>query len=657
MSSKITDQWQKFLRENRQAVKEKFSPDDFKDVYNTARMAHVGQTRRDGSEYFSHPSEVRNIARKFYPKDNVVQMAALLHDSLEDAPGSTVSSVEEMEEFIKGSIQDPAAGDEVIRVVRALTHEKGGDYLSYVVGLLGDVPTLRVKLSDMVHNLTDNPSPKQKVKYKSALDAIAQKTGGKAPRGISDKHWNTLTSLVTDIEGVVMKEAVLSMDDMDALNDKVDEFGYTKEGLYELVIKVFQAMDSGDVSKILSQLKKTNEEVTTEDVISYVVEKILDKGDGEYQRSIVKPIKMKEDEEVDEEATSKAQQRYFGILKKCKEDGDCPDAEIRSKADKMTTKQIDDFAGTKHKGLPNKVKNEELIQRIKEEVLNMLGEEPAKGKKYSKTVTNPKTGRKKKVSYGAKGYRIAPGTSKGDSYCARSYGIKKGLSKDKQNDPNTPNNLSRKKWKCRGKKSMKEEYTTEEIRMVIQDVIGKLEEAGKCQKGYKTHPTRKTKEMFGKQYRNCVPADEALRDRVRQTIEQRLSEDDDDETKKDACYYKVKDRYKVFPSAYASGALVQCRDKGAANWGNSDKEKNEIRDIVRDMVVSYLEEADFDLEKKRGLKGWFDRQGAKGSTGGWIDCKTCRKDKKTGRKKCSQCAQGDRKEKPYCRPKPSDCGK
>ncbi len=382
MSHKITDNWQKFLRESKQAVKEKFAPDDFKDVYNTARMAHVGQTRRDGSEYFSHPSEVRNIARKFYPKDNVVQMAALLHDSLEDAPGSTVSSVEEMEDFIKGSIQDPAAGDEVIRVVRALTHEKGGDYLSYVVDLLGDVPTLRVKLSDMVHNLTDNPSPKQKVKYKSALDAIAQKTGGKAPRGISDKHWNTLTSLVTDIEGAVMKEAVLSMDDMDALNDKVDEFGYTKEGLYELVIKVFQAMDSGDVSKILSQLKKTNEQATTEDVISYVVEKILDKADGEYQRSIVKPTKMKEEEE--------------------------------------------------------------------------LAEEPAKGKKYSKTVTNPETGRKKKVSYGAKGYRIAPGTSKGDSYCARSYGIKKGLSKDKQNDPNTPNNLSRKKWKCRGKKSMKE---------------------------------------------------------------------------------------------------------------------------------------------------------------------------------------------------------
>lgn len=39
--------------------------------------------------------------------------------------------------------------------------------------------------------------------------------------------------------------------------------------------------------------------------------------------------------------------------------------------------------------------------------------------------------------------------------------------------------------------------------------------------------------------------------------------------KRDACYYKVKSRYKVWPSAYASGALVQCRKKGAANWGKS----------------------------------------------------------------------------------------
>ena len=41
--------------------------------------------------------------------------------------------------------------------------------------------------------------------------------------------------------------------------------------------------------------------------------------------------------------------------------------------------------------------------------------------------------------------------------------------------------------------------------------------------------------------------------------------------KKDACYTKVKSRYDVWPSAYASGALVKCRKVGAANWGNKSE--------------------------------------------------------------------------------------
>jgi len=43
--------------------------------------------------------------------------------------------------------------------------------------------------------------------------------------------------------------------------------------------------------------------------------------------------------------------------------------------------------------------------------------------------------------------------------------------------------------------------------------------------------------------------------------------------KRDACYHKVKARYKVWPSAYASGALVKCRKVGASNWGTGGKKK------------------------------------------------------------------------------------
>jgi len=72
-------------------------------------------------------------------------------------------------------------------------------------------------------------------------------------------------------------------------------------------------------------------------------------------------------------------------------------------------------------------------------------------KRFKKVVKNPETGREKTVRYGQKGATIKPGTAKGDSYCARSAKIKG----DWRSDPNSPNNLSRRKWKCRGSKSMK----------------------------------------------------------------------------------------------------------------------------------------------------------------------------------------------------------
>lgn len=79
-----------------------------------------------------------------------------------------------------------------------------------------------------------------------------------------------------------------------------------------------------------------------------------------------------------------------------------------------------------------------------------------------------------------------------------------------------------------------------------------LEEKKNCWPGYEKKGTKK---MFGKTYNNCVKKEET----------------EISEGKKDACYHKVKARYDVWPSAYASGALVKCRKKGAKNWGNSKK--------------------------------------------------------------------------------------
>lgn len=66
------------------------------------------------------------------------------------------------------------------------------------------------------------------------------------------------------------------------------------------------------------------------------------------------------------------------------------------------------------------------------------------------------------------------------------------------------------------------------------------------------------------------------------------------EGKKDACYNKVKSRYDVWPSAYASGALVKCRQAGAKNWGNSSKNE-EVTHL--DAVATFFIENGYSLNE------------------------------------------------------------
>jgi hypothetical protein len=78
------------------------------------------------------------------------------------------------------------------------------------------------------------------------------------------------------------------------------------------------------------------------------------------------------------------------------------------------------------------------------------------------------------------------------------------------------------------------------------------------------------------------------------------------------------------------------------------------------LFTADLDEAkktDYSKEKSQGLHGWFARRGGGGSSG-WVDCNTCRKDSKTGRKKCKPCGRqdGEKRKYPACRPTPASCG-
>ena len=141
-----------------------------------------------------------------------------------------------------------------------------------------------------------------------------------------------------------------------------------------------------------------------------------------------------------------------------------------------------------------------------------------------------------------------------------------------------------------------------------------------CWKGYHKEGM---KTMFGKKYPNCIKnKNESLETYVNKgecpgcggqmVAENQITE------KKDACYHKVKSRYKVWPSAYASGALVQCRKKGADNWGT----KNES------ITQEEYEQLDENLKK------WFSEKWVRFGPDGKIRGDCARGDDSEGKPKC-----------------------
>ena len=150
------------------------------------------------------------------------------------------------------------------------------------------------------------------------------------------------------------------------------------------------------------------------------------------------------------------------------------------------------------------------------------------------------------------------------------------------------------------------------------------------------------------QYKKALYAAEGgyIKEIIREEVMAVLSEE---ETKKDRCYKIAKRKYDVFPSAYASGAIVKCRQ--GKIWKDLKSEAPEELEEKR-------KKAGTESSKESSLRDWFGRKGAPGKKGGWVDCNTCRKDKKTGRTKCKPCGreEGEKRSKyPSCRPTPGAC--
>ncbi|KGA16995.1 hypothetical protein GM50_12895 [freshwater metagenome] len=116
-------------------------------AYEVAKNAHLGQLRKSGDDYITHPVAVAQILSELGLNDSTI-IAALLHDTVEDTPYSLVQ--------LKSDF-----GDEISSLVDGVTKL---DKLSYgptaeaetvrkmVVAMSRDIRVLVIKLADRLHN-------------------------------------------------------------------------------------------------------------------------------------------------------------------------------------------------------------------------------------------------------------------------------------------------------------------------------------------------------------------------------------------------------------------------------------------------------------------------------------------------------------------------
>lgn len=121
-----------------------------------ARKAHAGQFRRDGvTPYITHPEAVAEMF-----EDDTLKAIAWLHDVIEDT-----SETEE-------SLRAAGVDDDVMDALALLTHLEGHDYHTYIRRICYSHESVSIKLADIFHNLSSNPTDKQKRKYADAVKIL-----------------------------------------------------------------------------------------------------------------------------------------------------------------------------------------------------------------------------------------------------------------------------------------------------------------------------------------------------------------------------------------------------------------------------------------------------------------------------------------------------
>ena len=183
---------------------------------------------------------------------------------------------------------------------------------------------------------------------------------------------------------------------------------------------------------------------------------------------------------------------------------------------------------------------------------------------------------KRKGAKGKKGGWVdcnAPDGKGGYKSCGRSSGEKRKKYPACRPTPSACKERGRgKSWGKKGSKRKNEsmEITTEEIRKIALEELQSVLDEKSSKRAKRRRRAKKKKKK----------------------------------AKRDACYHKVRSRYDVWPSAYASGALVKCRKVGAANWGNKSKKNEELemteaeeKELLEIINGSTIQEAEYQGRK------------------------------------------------------------
>ena len=137
---------------------------DLERAIQIAYEAHAkDKPRRSGEPYVTHPLAVMERAREL-GYSTLRQIAAVLHDVPENNPEWPISRFAE-EGF----------GKEVLRLLALLTKEEEEDYFDYIRRIAEDEDATAIKILDMEHNSSDNPTASQERKNARAVLILTAK--------------------------------------------------------------------------------------------------------------------------------------------------------------------------------------------------------------------------------------------------------------------------------------------------------------------------------------------------------------------------------------------------------------------------------------------------------------------------------------------------